>query len=184
MTVSTSSAAPTQAVHIGASVVSDYGGSVSLFSNGKPLTGCQQMPVTSDPGCTTVSLPAGTNVVTAVYNGDAEFGKSVSTPARVQLAPLFGTGPTAAALAALPGVPLLRFDLPPTSPASESAPLATTNTTDGTPDGLDLWAALLGREGYGWAGILAGVLFMILGGAYMLVTWVKDEQLKRRVSRP
>ena len=184
VTVSTSSAAPTQAVHIGASVVSDYGGSVSLFSNGKPLTGCQQMPVTSDPGCTTVSLPAGTDVLTAVYNGDAEFGKSVSAPARVQLAPLFGTDPSAAGLPPLPGVPLLRFDLPLTSPASDFAPLATINATDGTPDGLDLWGALLGRQGYGWAGILAGVLLMILGGTYMLVTWFKDEQLRRRLSRP
>ena len=59
VTVSTSSAAPAQAVHISAAVVSDYGGSVSLFSNGSPVAGCQQMPVATDPGCTTVSLPAG-----------------------------------------------------------------------------------------------------------------------------
>jgi hypothetical protein len=59
-----------------------------------------------------------------------------------------------------------------------------TNATDGTPDGLDLWGLLLGRDGYGWLGILAGVLLMIVGGSYMLVTWVKDEQLKRRLSRP
>ena len=61
---------------------------------------------------------------------------------------------------------------------------ACTNATDGTPNGLDLWGALLGREGYGWAGVLGGVLLMILGGSYALVTWVKDEQLKRRLSRP
>jgi beta-mannanase len=184
VTVSTPSAAPAEAVHISASVVSDYGGSVSLYSNGSPLTGCQQMPVATDPGCTTVSLPAGTDVLTAVYNGDAEFGRSTSAPARVQLAPLFGANPSAVGLAPLSGVPLLRFSLPLTSPASAFTPLATVNTTDGTPDGLDLWGALLGREGYGWAGILAGVLLMILGGSYMLVTWVKDERLKRRWSRP
>jgi hypothetical protein len=58
-----------------------------------------------------------------------------------------------------------------------------TNVTDGTPNGLDLWGLIFGREGYGWAAILAGVVLMILGGSYMLVTWVKDEKLKRRLSR-
>ena len=38
--------------------------------------------VATDPGCTTVSLPAGTDVLTAVYSGDAEFGRSVTAPAR------------------------------------------------------------------------------------------------------
>jgi beta-mannanase len=185
VTVSTPSAAPAEAVHISPAVVSDYGGSVSLFSNGSPVTGCQQMPVVTNPGCTTVSLPAGSDVLTAVYNGDAEFGKSVSAPARVQLAPLFGADPSAPPLPPMSGVPLLRLlSLPLTAPASDFAPAAMTNVTDGTPNGLDLWGLILGREGYGWAAILAGVVLTILGGSYMLVTWVKDEQLKRRLSRP
>jgi beta-mannanase len=185
VTVSTSSAAPAEAVHIGAAVVTDYGGSVSLFSNGSPITGCQQMPVATNPGCTTISLPVGRDVLTAVYSGDAEFGKSFSAPARVQLAPLFGAGPSGPTLPTLSGVPLLRLlSLPLTTPASDFASPAMTNATDGTRNGLDLWGLIFGRKGYGWAGILAGVLLMILGGSYMLVTWVKDEKLKRRLSRP
>ncbi len=182
---STSSALPAQAVHISTNVVSDYGGSVSLFSNGSPVVGCQQLSVATGPSCTTVSLPAGTDVLTAVYNGDAEFGRSVSAPARVQLDPLFATDPSAPPLPPLGGVPTFRLlSLPLTTPAA-FAPLATTSeVTDGTPNGLDLWGTLIGRDGYGWAGVLAGVVLMIIGGAYMLVTWVKDERLKRRLSRP
>ncbi len=184
VTVSAPSAAPAEAVRVSAVRRLRLRRLGELVRQRLPLTGCQQMPVATDPGCTTVSLPAGTDVLTAVYSGDAEFGKSVSAPARIQLAPLFGANPSAAALPPLPGVPLVHLlSLPLTAPASAFAPLAT-NATDGTPDGLDLWGLLLGREGYGWAGILAGVLAMILGGAYMLVTWVKDEQLKRRLSRP
>jgi beta-mannanase len=184
VTVSTASAVPAEAVHISAAVDSDYGGSVSLFSNGSPVTGCQQMPVATNPGCTTVSLPAGSDALTAVYNGDAEFGQSVSAPVRVQLAPLFGADPSASPLPPLSGVPLLgEFSLPLTTKVFSARP-AMTGATDGTPDGLDLWGLLLGRDGYGWVGILAGVLLMIIGGSYMLVTWVKDEQLKRRLSRP
>jgi beta-mannanase len=183
VTVSTSSAAPAEAVHISAAVVTDYGGSVSLFSNGSPVTGCQQMPVATNPGCTTISLPVGSDVLTAVYSGDAEFGKSLSAPARVQLSPLFGAGSSAPPLPTLSGVPLFRLLSLPLTPASGFASLAMTNATDGTPNGLDLWGLIFGREGYGWAAILAGVVLMILGGSYMLVTWVKDEKLKRRLSR-
>ena len=100
-------------MHISAAVDSDYGGSVSLFSNGSPVTGCQQMPVATNPGCTTVSLPAGSDMLTAVYNGDAEFGQSVSAPVRVQLAPLFGADPSAPPLPPLSGVPLLGRVQPP-----------------------------------------------------------------------
>ncbi len=184
VTVSTPSAAPTEAVHISAAVTSDYGGSVSLFTNGTPITGCQQMAVATDPSCTTVSLPAGTDVLTAVYNGDAEFGKSTSTPTRVRLAPFFGATPSAPPLLPLAGVPALRLSFPLTTSAAGLVPLAVTNATDRTPNGLDLWGLILGRNGYGWAGILAGVVLMIIGGSYMLVTWIKDEQLKRRWSRP
>ncbi len=185
VTVSTSSAEAAEAVHISTAVVSDYGGSVSLFSNGSPVTGCEQMPVATNPGCTTVSLPAGNDMLTAVYNGDAEFGQSVSTPVRVQLAPLFGADPSAPPLPPFFGVPRLGpFSLPLTTTVADFTSRATKDATDGTPNGLDLWGLLLGRDGFGWAGILAGVLLMIVGGAYMLVTWVKDEQLKRRLSRP
>ncbi len=147
VTVSTPAASPTEAVHISAAVASDSGGSVSLFSNGSPVTGCQQLAVATDPSCTTVSLPAGTDVLTAVYNGDAEFGKSVSAPTRVQLAPLFGANPSAAPLPPLPGVPKLLISLPLTTSPSAFAPLAMTTATDGTPNGLDLWGLLLGRDG-------------------------------------
>ncbi len=185
LSVSTSSARPAEAVHISAKVVSDYGGSVSLDSNGTPVVGCQQLSIGSGSDCTTVSLPTGTDVLTATYNGDAEYGKSVSPPASVQLAPLFTADPSAPPLPRLPGVPALGpFGLPLTT-AFHPAALAPGSTVPaGPPNLLDLWGTLIGRRGYGRAAVLVGVLLMLVGGAYMLVTWVKDERLKRRLARP
>jgi hypothetical protein len=185
VTVSSTTAAPTEAVRISPDVSSDLGGSVSLFVNGSPIAGCQQMAVAVHPGCTTVSLPSGNDMLTAVYNGDAEFQKSTSVPTRIRLAPLFGTTPSAPSLLPLSGVPLLRLLSSSATPTVEdAAPRAMVRATDGTPDGLDLWGLLLGHGGWGWAAILAGVLLMIIAGAYMLVTWVKDKQLKARWSGP
>ena len=73
---------------------------------------------------------------------------------------------------------------PPHHVAWRVRPPGRDHAIDHTPNGLDLWGLILGRAGYGWAGILAGVALMIIGGFYMLVTWIKDEQLKRRWSRP
>ena len=182
--VSTTAAQPAQAVQISARVVSDYGGSVSLYSNGSPVVGCQQLPVSANPSCTTVSLPAGTNALTAVYNGDAEYARSVSAPTRVQLSPMFAAGPSAPPLPALRGVPGLgRFGLPLTTSASDPFGVAP-GLSAGPPNWLDLWGTLLGHRGYGWAVVVAGVLLMVVGGSYMLLTWIKDERLKRRLSRP
>jgi beta-mannanase len=183
VTVSSTTATPTEAVRISPIVSSDFGGSVSLFVNGSPIAGCQQMAVATHPECTTVSLPSGNDMLTAVYNGDAEFQKSTSVPTRVHLAPLFGTTASASLLSPLSGVPMLRLlGISATPTAEDAPPWAMVRTTDGTPDGLDLWGLLLGHGGWGWAAILAGVLLMIIAGAYMLVTWVKDKQLKAKLS--
>ncbi len=185
VSVSTPSARPGEAVQISAKVVSDYGGSVSLYSNGSPVSGCQQLSVTGGLSCTTVSLPAGTDVLTAAYNGDAEYGKSVSSPASVRLGPLFGADPS------LPPLPPLRrmlgvVGLPLT--ASAGAPpaplLVSSDLVHGPPNSLDLWGTLLGRRGFGRDAVLVGMVLMLIGGAYMLVTWVKDERLRRRLMSP
>ncbi len=186
LSVSTSSARQAAAVHISAKVVSDLGGSVSLSSNGTPIAGCQQLSIGAGADCTTVSLPAGTDVLTATYNGDAEYGKSVSPPTNVQLAPLFTADPSVPPLPRLPGVPALSLvGLPLSTTASDAAPLAPGSAVPvGPPNSLDLWGTLIGRRGFGRAAVLVGVLLMLVGGAYMLVTWVKDERLKRRLARP
>jgi beta-mannanase len=186
LSVSTSSARQAEAVHISAKVVSDYGGSVSLYSNGTPVVGCQQLSIGAGSGCTTVSLPAGTDVLTATYNGDAEYAKSVSPPTSVQLAPLFTADPSAPPLFRLPGVPALGpFGVPLTATVSDRAALAPGSSLPvGPPNSLDLWGTLIGRRGFGRAAVLVGVLLMLVGGSYMLVTWVKDERLKRRLAGP
>ena len=107
VTVSTAVARPAQPVTLEASVLANYGGSVSFYSNGSPVAGCQQLPVGSGSDCTTVGLPAGTDALTAVYNGDAEYGTSTSASAGVQLAPMFAADPSPPSLPTLPGVPAL-----------------------------------------------------------------------------
>ncbi len=158
VSVSTPAARPAQAVQISAKVVSDYGGSVSLYSNGTPVAGCQQLSVTSGLSCTTVSLPTGTDVLTAAYNGDAEYGKSVSAPASVRLAPLFGADPSLPLLPPLRGA-LGLVGLPlTTSGGPAAAPLlVSSDLPNGPPNSLDLWGTLLGRHGFGRDAVLIGV---------------------------
>ena len=188
VSVSTSAAQPAQAVHISAKVVSDYGGSVSLYSNGSPVVGCQQLPVSASPSCTTVSLPAGTDALTAIYNGDAEYAKSVSAPTQRAAEPR--CSPPTHRLRPLPALRRSAGAGPRSASRSRRRPPTRSGLAPGStcrpapPNSLDLWGTLLGHRGYGWAVVLVGVLLMLVGGSYMLLTWIKDERLKRRLSRP
>ena len=184
VTASTDTAMPAQPVTLGASVTANYGGSVSFFSNGSPVTGCQQLPVGPGATCTTVGLKAGTDSVTAVYNGDAEYGASTSATASVRLVSMFAAGPPVPSAPTLPVVPALDLSAllsaahgtATTGPGPVSA-----EVLDGTPSALDLWGALLGRHGYGAAAVLAGSLFVLVAAAYMAVTWIKDQRMRRRL---
>ncbi len=64
----------------------DGGGTVTFASNGTPISGCASLPFISGGGtdweavCTTSSLPAGGDTVTATYSGDSTYaGSSAST---------------------------------------------------------------------------------------------------------
>ena len=70
----------------GAVDVPDIGGSITYLSDGSPLTGCSDLPVTSSVECETTALPVGTDDIVAAYSGDAERQPSSSTPLAVVVA--------------------------------------------------------------------------------------------------
>jgi Bacterial Ig-like domain (group 3)/Glycine rich protein len=60
----------------------DGNGTVSFYNGGIAITGCTNVPITNmdQASCSTSTLPAGTNVLTAGYSGDPYYGSSVSNP--------------------------------------------------------------------------------------------------------
>ena len=187
VTVSTAVARPAQPVTLEASVLANYGGSVSFYSNGSPVPGCQQLPVGSGLGLHDGG-PAGRHRCTHRRLQRRRRIRDVDQCVRrVQLAPMFAADPSPPSLPTLPGVPALDLStvpllLPAAGPPGARAPPA--DVLDGTPSALDLWGAGLGRRGYGGAVVLAGMVLILTGASYMGVTWIKDERLKRRLSRP
>ena len=72
----------------------DGGGTVTFTSNGVTIPGCAGLPFLSggeadwETACTTSSLPAGSDTITATYSGDAAFaGSSGSVTENVSLPP-------------------------------------------------------------------------------------------------
>ncbi len=70
-----------ESVRLTASVdAADLGGTVSYSVEGKAIAGCQSLPISITYSCGTDALPPGTNMITATYSGDAEFGPAASSP--------------------------------------------------------------------------------------------------------
>lgn len=185
LTSDATTTSPGQPVKITAKVQTDAGGSVSYFSNGSPIPGCQSIPVYGSTTCTTVTLPTGTDALTASYSGDAQFANSSSTPVSVQLSAAFAPDPSTPTLPALAPVPAI---FPFAGPVS--LPFAGPATTSPDPvfvaagppgNAIDLWGTITGGHGFGKAAVLGFGILALLGLAYMAVTWARDERVKRRL---
>lgn len=163
---------------------SDNGGTVSFYDSGVPIAGCQSIALTTSSSCTSTGLAIGANAVTAVYSGDTYNQGSDGKAASTTIVPL-----TFVDMAGFAGVPDLspvgalffgpQVDGVPLLSALSRAPSPGSGGGDSDPFAL-LEGVFRGKHGLGAQVLLIGSSLMLLGGAYMAVTWVQDQLRRRR----
>jgi beta-mannanase len=163
----------------------DNGGTVSFYDRGQPINGCQSLALDVSSSCTSTGLAVGANTITAVYSGDAYNVGSNGGAAGPTITPL--TFPVVAGFAGVPDLALvgaLSFGpqvngVPALSSLSRSASSNGPGGGDSDPFEL-LEGAFRGKYGFGTDALIIGSGLMLLGGAYIAVTWMQDQRRRRK----
>jgi hypothetical protein len=166
---------------------SDDGGTVSFYDRGLPISGCQSIALDVSSSCTATGLGVGTNVISAVYSGDAYNEGSNGTSTNATIMPLtFPAIPGFAGVPDLAVVGALSFGpqtdgVPALSETANSA--ASGRRATGGSDPFELLEGVIrGKHGLGADALLIGSGLIFLGGAYIGVTWTEDRRRRRKIA--
>ena len=165
----------------------DNGGTVSFYDGGAPVNGCQSIALDVSSSCTSTALTIGANAVTAVYSGDAYNAESSGDATNATIMPM--TFPAVPGFAGVPDLaPVGAQSFSPQvdgvaalSNAAGSDPSSSRASGDTNPFAL-LDGAFRGKFGLGTDALIVGSGLMLLGGAYIAVTWMQDQRRRRRAT--